>query len=479
MLDGLLSMFSTTYAVTIIYMLQSTEYQVMPYLRWYWRTNNFSTVTKRRQLERTSFALLLLWVLRLGLLIEILVGLSVLIVSVTRNSIIGCLLSVFIITIAPVLWAHLIAVIVLLGRLLIVEPRNQRQIVTARKIFATHKGLKIAIAGSYGKTSMKELLLTVLSEGKQVAATPANKNILSSHAKFAATLSGNEDILLIEYGEGKPGDIRKFAKVSQPDIGIITGLAPAHLDHYPSITAAGEDIFSLTDVKNIKKIYVNGDSGQIQHFMRPQFIMYNNQGIDGWKVTSSKITYKGIYFEAVKGKKHLKLNSGLVGRHQLGALLLAVVLGLECGLSNEEIQAGIAKTAPYEHRMQPRNLDDAIIIDDTYNGNIEGVRAGLALMAELKAKRKIYVTPGLVDQGKETVAVHEEIGRLIARAQPDEVVLMQNSTTHHIQQGLHDGKYQGKVLVENNPLEFYTNIDKIVAAGDLVLMQNDWPDNYY
>ncbi|HEY1835426.1 MAG TPA: hypothetical protein VGG13_01240, partial [Candidatus Saccharimonadales bacterium] len=97
---------------------------------------------------------------------------------------------------------------------------------------------------------------------------------------------------------------------------------------------------------------------------------------------------------------------------------------------------------------------------------------------DLPAKRKLYVTPGLVDQGRETENVHRQMGELIATANPDVVVLMQNSVTAFIQQGLEAANFKNELRLEPDPLNFYTNLNHFVAAGDLVLMQNDWPDNY-
>src|SRR4029079_174498 len=110
------------------------------------------------------------------------------------------------------------------------------------------------------------------------------------------------------------------------------------------------------------------------------------------------------------GPTTLLLHTGLLGEHQLGPLAAVASLGMVLGLSIDQIPAGVAATQPFEHRMQARPLAGGWIIDDTYNGNIEGLRAGLRLLHKLPAKRKIYVTPGLVDQGGETERVHLELG---------------------------------------------------------------------
>jgi UDP-N-acetylmuramyl pentapeptide synthase len=127
--------------------------------------------------------------------------------------------------------------------------------------------------------------------------------------------------------------------------------------------------------------------------------------------------------------------------------------------------------------MEPKKLHGAWVIDDTYNGNSDGVKAGLELLKNSKAKRRIYVTPGLVEQGGKTKQVHEAIGRQAAES-ADMVVLMKNSVTDFIVSGLEKAKFKGEILTIDDPLEFYTNLEHFVAAGDVVLMQNDWTDNY-
>src|SRR6185437_8361984 len=225
------------------------------------RTQDFSRVMQRRQLERTQAARLLLQALAAGMLLQILVGLLLVYQWYWHGLVGGWAFGLALLVSYPVVWAHLIVLPLVLGRLLIVRPRELRQIIRSENIFREHKGAKVAIVGSYGKTSMKELLLTVLREGKQVAATPANKNVAVSHAQFARALNGDEDILLIEYGEGAPGDVAKFAKTTHPTHAVITGVAAAHLDKYRSTVAAGKDIFSVAAyVADKAHIYVNRES---------------------------------------------------------------------------------------------------------------------------------------------------------------------------------------------------------------------------
>jgi UDP-N-acetylmuramyl pentapeptide synthase len=473
-----LSFFGPRYPQTIAYMLQATEYNIGSYMRWYWRTQDFSTIMQRGDLDKTRRARLLLAGLRVGTLLQITVAVGLIVLGVTGNAKGGLVFGLALFLSYPIVWAHLIVLPLWLARYFIVAPKDAQNIAASKSIFAHYPGVIIAVVGSYGKTSMKELLSTVLNEGKNVAATPANNNVATEHAAFAHQLTGNEDVLIIEYGEGKPGDVARFTQTTHPTHAVITGLAPAHLDAYKTLDAAGKDIFSVADTVPHAHVYVNAEALAVQSFLQPDFQVYSQQGIDGWKVDNVTVSLQGTSFRLQKTKTTLSFQSGLLGKHHIGPLCVAAILGLEFGLSEQQVTAGIAKTMPFEHRMQPYQLSGAWIIDDTYNGNLEGIRAGAALLRDLSAARKWYVTPGLVEQGAETARIHAELGKLVAAAQPDIVVLMQNTVTKYIQAGLTEADYAGEVRIEANPLAFYTNLEQHVATGDLVLMQNDWTDNY-
>ena len=476
MIKQLFSLYSPRYPKVLVYMLQATEYKMRPYIAWVHRTQNFFDVSERRQLELTRSARLLLIAVYFGIVLQLAIGLLIIYLGIWQHLSGGVVFGVAVLISYPLLWPYLLLVPLLFGRALVDIPADAQAGHHTRAVLDNHQGIKIAVAGSYGKTSMKELLLTVLSEGFSVAATPANKNVTRSHAKFAKTLTGNEDILIIEYGEGAPGDVMRFAQLTTPTHAVITGLAPAHLDQYKTLAAAGKDIFSVASYLKGKHVYVHNDENT-KSYLKKNYEVFDEQGALGWRVSDVSVSLKDTRFCLTKDKTTLKLRSGLIGEHQVAYLAFVAAFGLELGMSEEKVKLGMAKTVPFEHRMQPYRLHGAWIIDDTYNGNLEGIRAGTRLLKTLPARRKLYVTPGLVDQGEEVEKVHKAIGQLIAKAKPDMVILMQNSVTHYIQEGMQG--YKGEVIIEPKPLEFYTNLVHFVAEGDLVLMQNDWPDNYY
>lgn len=393
---------------------------------------------------------------------------------------VGRALALFVVGIAL---TPLVEVIVLVGLVsvayvCIARPHEQRLIKKSQSVLAAHPGTIVVIAGSYGKTTMKELLSAVLGNSLKVAATPGNGNTPIAHARFINGLEGDEQVLLFELGEGAPGDVRQFAETLHPDYAVVTGLAPNHLDRYKTVSALAEDVLSLRDFVPADRLYMAGDSEMLRSYHTADDVIYDISGGPDWRNGDPHITAQLTGFSVELGDKTVQVESSLIGRHQVAPLGLAAAIAVKMGVEVSGIEQAIRETKPYAHRMQPYQLGGATIIDDTYNGNLEGMLAGLQLLAELPAARRIYVTPGLVDQGEETEQVHQAIAAKIAEVHPDLLVLMENSATQIIRVELEHLKYDGEIRIEQAPLAFYQNLDQIVRAGDIVLMQNDWTDNY-
>jgi UDP-N-acetylmuramoyl-tripeptide--D-alanyl-D-alanine ligase len=461
-------LFSPLSTKTVIYMLQQYEYKSAHLVRWLLsgadirRAQRRGTIVYTARTKMTAIVAYALYITTIASGIYFALSLNNL-----SGVVIILLANIFVYTAVYVFNLFIQIVINILAR---------RVILSSKHILDQHKAVRIAVLGSYGKTTMKEMLATVLSEGKNVAATPGNKNVLISHARWVKKLTGNEDVLVIEYGEGAPGDINMFAKFSKPDFAVVTGAAEAHLDQYRSLEEIQSDFATILQFIKPENIYANSNTIDTQKFTNTR--LYSDSGLTNIVVQDVMVDSTGTSFTVSRGGNVTTYKTGLLGKHQVGPVLAVIDIAKQLGLSNVQIQRGLEKVVPYRHRMSPRFIHGACIIDDTYNGNIEGMRVGLELLKELPGQRKVYVTPGLVDQGDQTENVHVRLGKMIAEASPDMVVLMQNSATNFIQQGIAQGKYKGVVTIKDDPLDFYTNIEHFVVGGDIVLMQNDWPDSY-
>lgn len=469
-LRNYLSIYLPIVPYVFVYMLQQVENNATEFLKWVNRVPNYRRVIKRKKLVLTKKALVLL-VLAYGLMAVILTSVVLLFMGGMYP------LAVGLFVVQPALVILFLAYINKLGVKLIALKRRKDYAIARAKLQA-HKATKIVVLGSYGKTTAKELLATTLREGKKVASTPGNMNVPISHARWIINkLSGEEEILIFELGEGEPGDIKRFCELLQPDIAVLTGYAPNHLDGYKTTAALKEDLRSIEDYVSAENLYVAEQAAEALAF-KHKVQVYGQKGSGDWHIKNIEVAITGTSFELSHAQEKIDLHTNLIGEHNVPVLALCFDLGLKLGLTNKELETGVARTMPFEHRMQASELNAAWLIDDTYNGNLEGIRAGLELLKSVKAARKMYVTPGLVEQGTETEKVHKEIGRLIAKAGPDVVVFMHNSVCQIMENALKEHGFKGIVRVESDPLAFYTNIQYELAGGDVVLMQNDWTDNY-
>ncbi len=118
-----------------------------------------------------------------------------------------------------------------------------------------------------------------------------------------------------------------------------------------------------------------------------------------------------------------------------------------------------------------------LVIDDSYNGNPDGAHAAIDVLEKFVSRRTVYVTPGLVEMGDRAEVVHKEIGEHLA-AVVDVVVLVETSVTDWIKEGLESAGFAGELVTFSTPQEMHAGLGEILNPHDVVLFQNDWPENY-
>lgn len=476
MIKNWFSRYSLCYPRSLVYMLQASEYNIRDYLRWYHRTKDFTHVERRKQLVKTTKAILLLVVAWFMLLLLYGVAIALLWTEVGSWKYIFFFLVVLL---APYFLAYGIIIPLSMGVLIIGRPIEYLTMERARQKLRAHHGIKIGIAGSFGKTTMREILRTVLCEGKKVAAPPHSYNTPLGISQFVQTLEGDEDILIFEFGEYYPGDIKKLCDFVRPDVGIITGINEAHLQKFTSLERTAKTIYELADYLGERRMYVNGESFLARKNARTGHIVYAGDCVGDWRIEDQKTSLTGTSFALLKNDTKLELRSSLLGLHQVGPLAAAADIALYFGLSFAQVRVGIEKTRPFPHRLEPKtDIAGVVTLDDSYNGNPDGVAMAIEFLALLKDCRRWYVTPGLVEMGERTEEVHKQIGRSLAKAKIEKVILIKNSVTSYIERGLKEEGYAGEILWFDDAPTAFAALPHLTVKGDIVLLQNDWPDQY-
>jgi len=351
------------------------------------------------------------------------------------------------------------------------------------------KGLRdikvIGIAGSYGKTTMKEVLKSVLSTQYTVLSTPESVNVPIGVARWILEkVDASTEILIVEMGEHYLGDVKQLCKITPPDIAVVTGINQAHLERMQTMESVVATIFEIvSNAKPRAHILLNADNALVtenyEKFVWPdnQVQQYTAESIQNRIFDPERLIWKGGFEEI--GELEIKL----LGEYALGDIDAAIKAAKILGLSNEDIKKGTAEIKPVEHRLQPiKSGGNILVIDDSYNGNPNGAAEAIALLRRFPHRRKIYITPGLVEMGDQEAEIHREIGRRLVGA-VDIVILIKNSVSPYIEEGiksleLGDGGRKPKVVWFNTALQAHQELKNILQPYDVVLFQNDWGDQY-
>jgi len=455
-------------------MLQASEYNVRDFLKWCVRTRDFRQVEIRKAIVWSQKARLLYtigWCVSAAFILEALLNFFL---TVWWLAAIG---AIALMIMNAFVLPYALSLAVFLGQL-VQRPLERTRVATAQKKLRAHSGLRVAIAGSYGKTSMREILKTVLSAGKKAAAAPGSYNTPLGIATFIDTLGGDEEVLIFELGEYYPGDVKKLCEFVEPEWGIITGVNEAHLEKFGSLERTAATIFELSEYLDGKPLYVNEENDVSKVHAPQEAIAYSRERVGEWRIENARTDLSGTKFTMRNGAIVVSVSSKLLGMHMIGPLAAAVHMGLALGLTVAQVEEGASRTCAFEHRLEPKTDGSGVVtLDDSYNGNPDGVAAVIDFLASLQGRR-FYVTPGLVEMGPRTEEVHRTIGTRLAAAHIEQVVLIRNSVTPFIEKGLTDAGYSGVVTWFDHALLAYAALPHMTVSGDVVLLQNDWPDQY-
>ncbi|HRI36832.1 MAG TPA: Mur ligase family protein [bacterium] len=300
---------------------------------------------------------------------------------------------------------------------------KHRIVAKARKrIESLHaRGTKfIAIAGSYGKTSQKEILSHMLSSRLEVFAPSGTLNTPLGIAQAIASMEQGSipDIFIVEMGEHYRGDVAELTQLIRPDIGIVTGITQQHLDRMGSIDTIIDTIFELPIGLGDQAIFyldtadTHSRSGFSRHerAIRARIHAVESHTIEDYRTLADFAGGEWTY-------DRIPLRTRLLGRHIVRPIAIAVEIARSFGVPEADIARTVADLPYVEHRLQVlRNgVSGVTVIDDSYNGNPESIRAAAQIMHDTAVSgRKILLTPGLVELGSESEALHRGLGREIA-----------------------------------------------------------------
>ena len=317
----------------------------------------------------------------------------------------------------------------------------------------------IAITGSYGKTSIKNFVAQILSIKFKVHATPRSVNTLGGiMGDVNNSLPSDTEIYVCEAGAREQGDIYEITTFIEPQTVVVGKVGEAHIEYFKTLKNIIATKLEIMQSPRLDRAFIHTSVTDEPHEKVTFF---------GDAVTNIDATLDGTSFDLVSQEEDLHLQTNILGEFQTMNIAVAVEIARNFGMSDEEIKKAVSKLEPVEHRLQMIKAGGKIILDDGYNGNIDGMLEGVRLCS-LHEGRKVIVTPGLVESSDElNLKLIEAINDVF-----DIAIITGSLNAQLFNKNL---KVKNKIMLADKSA-LTDVLGSQTASGDVILFANDAPN---
>ena len=334
----------------------------------------------------------------------------------------------------------------------------------------------IAVGGSNGKTSTKELIAAVLRQKLTTLWSEASFNNDVGVPATLLRLDKTHQAAVVEVGTNHPGELAPLVKLIAPQFGVITNVGREHLEFFGDLDGVAKEEGALAELLPADgKLFLNGDnewSDAIATRAKATVVRVGSAANCDWRVKNVKLDKNGAAFSVETAQKEFcgTYRIGLLGRHQVGNAMFAITLGAELGLSREEIKRGLAECVPAKMRLEIYEASGVRVLDDAYNANADSMLAALLVLQELPCKgRRVAVLGDMAELGPHSESAHAEVGRRAAEMGVEQLIAVGDMARIIAQAARKAGL--SRVIELENAESAATAIKSFLKAGDTVLLK--------
>jgi UDP-N-acetylmuramoyl-tripeptide--D-alanyl-D-alanine ligase len=331
----------------------------------------------------------------------------------------------------------------------------------------------VGITGSAGKTTTKEAIAHVLSARFRVLKSEGNFNNHFGLPLMLLKLEPEHDVAVIEMGMSHAGEIRALAKIAQPEIGVVTNVAPVHLEFFDSLAGIARAKYELIEsLPATGTAVLNADDEYVSQFGRDfkgKVVTYGTHATADIRAENVKTRgAEGSEFDVVIGGVRVHGRLPLVGEHNILNALAAVAVGLARGLTPSQAVGALATLAPPDKRGQVLQLGNITVINDCYNSNPKALHAMIDALAAMKAGRRIVVAGEMLELGPAGEEMHRAAGRHLAEKKIDVLVGVRGLAQAMVDGAKHSGAQAEFVETPEDAGEW---LARETRDGDVVLLK--------
>ena len=279
----------------------------------------------------------------------------------------------------------------------------------------------VAVGGSNGKTTTKELIASVLRQKHAALWSEASFNNDIGVPLTLLQLRKSHEVAVLEVGTNHPGELAPLVKMVRPTYGVVTCIGREHLEFFGDLAGVAQEEGWLAELLPASgKFFVNGDdewSSRLAGRTGAQVVRVGFGAGNDWRAQKVRLDMRGTRFRVEGPKAELsgEYRIRLLGRHQVVSALFALAVGMELGLSRAAIARGLAECRPLKMRLELEEFNGVRLLDDAYNANADSMSAALQTLQALPCKgRRVAVLGDMAELGPHSEAAHGEVGRQAA-----------------------------------------------------------------
>ncbi len=332
-------------------------------------------------------------------------------------------------------------------------------------------GRVVAVTGSAGKTTTKDLIAEMLTEGYVTSKSQGN---LNNHIGVPLSLLRIDDaaeIAVIEMGMNHAGEIRQLAAIAKPETGVVTNVGPAHMESFESldgVAAAKRELIEALPPGGTAVL--NADDERVSHFADAhsgrsiKFGMTPHADVRGEDV---ELSPEGVRFRV--GETHFQ--SSLNGAHNVSNLLAGIAVAGAYGIPPQRLIEKIRNFTPAKMRGESFHHQGVLVYNDCYNSNPDAVRAMLDLLKQTPAKKRIAVLGEMLELGHWAEPLHREVGNYVAKSGIHVLVGIRGAACYMMDAAQRAGLPVDAAFFFDDPQEAGRMVRSLASPGDAILFK--------
>ncbi len=332
----------------------------------------------------------------------------------------------------------------------------------------------VAITGSVGKTSTKDVIAEVMAQKFNVQKTQGNKNNRLGVPLTIMSLR-NHDALVIEMGMNHLGEIHELTNIAKPTLSVISNIGTSHIGNLGSRENILKAKLEILDGMTNKKVIINNDNDMLHKWNledeNAEKITFGIHEKSIYMASKVKMTEESNEFSVELNSTEYKFTTQKPGEVFILNALSAIAVGMEYGVPIDKIQRAIANAEITKNRLDIEKVNDVLLIKDYYNASFESIKPSLEYLANLDHGRKIAVLGDIKEVGSFSKEIHEKVGKEVAKNKIDKLITVGEEAKNIVKKAKNEGMSNEDVCSCDSNEQAIEVLKGMLLKGDTVLLK--------